>query len=186
VQVLAVLTGLTFVIPFFWCRYLCPYGALLGALGVLSPFKIRRDMDRCTGCEKCSRVCPARVAVHRARTVRSDECHACLRCVDACPVERTLALSAVGRRMPVSKWACAAAIVLIFLLGTSAARVSGYWHNAISEQEYRLHMAQMRHPYYQHNRGTVPDYDLGELGIHDATTAGGCPRHRQVPDHTRK
>jgi len=179
VVVLAVLGGLTFVIPFFWCRYLCPYGALLGALSVLSPFKIRRNADTCTACERCSRVCPARVAVHRVRTVRSDECHACLRCVEACPVQGTLALSALDGRVSVSPRRYAAAVVLAFLLGISAARISGHWRSAISEQEYRLHTAQIHHPYYQHNRGTVPDYDLGELGIHDAGTAAGCTRPRQ-------
>jgi polyferredoxin len=185
VAVLGVLAGLTFVIPFFWCRYLCPYGALLGGLSVLSPFKIRRDADSCITCEKCSKICPARIAVHRARTVRSDECHACLRCVDVCPVDRTLALSAIGRRMPVPGRGYAAAIVLIFLLGTSAARVSGHWHNAISEGEYRLHVARMQHPVYQHHRGTVPDYDLGELGIHDAGAAAGCTRPREESRHTQ-
>lgn len=174
--VLAVLAGLTLVLPYFWCRYLCPYGALLGGLSVLSPFKIRRDADKCIGCQKCSKICPARIAVHRARTVCSDECHACQRCVDACPVDRTLALSAPGRRLSVPKRAYAAALVLAFLLGTSAARLSGHWHSAISEQEYRLHVAQVRrhHPSYQHNRGTVPHYDLGALGVHDPV-AGVSP-----------
>lgn len=183
VVVLAVLAGLTFVIPFFWCRYLCPYGALLGALSVLSPFKIRRRTDTCTACEKCTTACPARIAVHRARTVRSDECHACLRCVDACPVDRTLALSAFDERVSLSKPRYAAAVVLVFLLGTSAARVSGYWHNAISEREYRLHVAQIRHPAYRHTRGTVPDYDLEELGVHEAAGAS-CPRPGQELRHT--
>ncbi len=181
VVVLAVLMGLTFLIPFFWCRYLCPYGALLGGLSVLSPFKIRRNTDTCTGCEECSRACPARVAVHRAQTVRSDECHACQRCVDACPIDGTLALSALDGRLSMPSRAYAAAVVLAFLLGTSAARVGGYWHSAISEQEYRLHIAQMQHPAYRHNRGTVPDYDLGELGIEDTNGATSCPRPRQEP-----
>lgn len=41
-QVLLALVGLSIVIPSFWCRYLCPYGALLGALSLLSPLKVTR------------------------------------------------------------------------------------------------------------------------------------------------
>ncbi len=184
VVVLAVLTALTLAVPFFWCRYLCPYGALLGGLSLLSPFKIRRDPDKCITCKRCSAVCPARIPVHRAYSVRSDECHACLRCVGACPVAQTLTLSLPGRRAPVSPRRYAAALILAFLLGTSGARLAGHWHNAIPEREYRLHVAQMQHPAYRHNRGTVPDYDLGELGLHDAAAAVDGTPHRKDPRRT--
>jgi polyferredoxin len=42
----------------FWCRYLCPYGALLGALSLFSIFKIHRNEATCTGCKKCTKTCP--------------------------------------------------------------------------------------------------------------------------------
>jgi len=177
VTVVAVLTGLSLVIPFFWCRYLCPYGALLGAVSLFSPFKIRRDRQTCVGCQKCSQICPARIQVHKAGTVWSDECHACLRCVDVCPVDRTLRLSAPGGRVPLSKPAYAAAVILLFAIGVSAARLGGYWRNAISTAEYRAHIAHLDHPAYMHNRGAVPAYNWEDLGIHDpATAAGGMPR----------
>lgn len=181
--VLATLTGLSLIVPFFWCRYLCPYGAMLGALSVFSPFKIRRDKNTCTGCEKCSRVCPARVKVHKARAVFSDECHACLRCVSVCPVDRTLRFSAVRGRVHLPRRGYAAALILLFVAGTFAARLSGRWQNAISAAEYRIHVANLMHPYYRHNAGTVPDYDLGELGIQNAAggpeTSGMQPRSQQ-------
>jgi polyferredoxin len=168
-MVVAALVGLSLVLPFFWCRYLCPYGALVGALSVLSPFKIRRDRQTCIGCRQCTQICPARVRVHEAGTVRSDECHACLRCIDVCPVERTLRLSAPRRWISLSKPACAAAIILVFVVGVSVAQLAGYWHNAISAREYRSHLRQLGHPAYMHNRGTVPAYDWDKLGIPEAT-----------------
>ena len=73
-----------------FCRYLCPYGAWLALLGLLTPLRIRRDPVRCLrssghDCDKCSRACPSRIQVHQLITVRSLECTSCLSCVAACP-----------------------------------------------------------------------------------------------------
>ena len=73
-----------------FCRYLCPYGAWLGLLGLLTPLRIRRDPVRCLrssghDCDKCSRACPSRIQVHQLIAVRSLECTSCLSCVAACP-----------------------------------------------------------------------------------------------------
>ncbi len=46
-----------------WCRYLCPYGALMGVVSLLSPFKIRRNAESCIGCGKCAKNCPSRIPV---------------------------------------------------------------------------------------------------------------------------
>ncbi|MBV7416451.1 4Fe-4S binding protein [Aeromonas sp. sif2433] len=73
-----------------FCRYLCPYGAWLALLGLLTPLRIRRDPARCLrsaghDCDRCSRACPSRIQVHRLIAVRSLECSSCLSCVAACP-----------------------------------------------------------------------------------------------------
>lgn len=38
------------------CRYLCPYGALMGVVSLLSPFKIRRNAESCIDCGKCAKI----------------------------------------------------------------------------------------------------------------------------------
>ncbi|MCO4204813.1 4Fe-4S binding protein [Aeromonas taiwanensis] len=73
-----------------FCRYLCPYGAWLALLGLLTVLRIRRDPARCLrsaghDCDKCSRACPSRIQVHQLIAVRSLECTSCLSCVAACP-----------------------------------------------------------------------------------------------------
>ena len=71
--------------PRFWCRYLCPSGALLGLAGRKPLFRRRVD-ERCTQCGKCARHCPmgAIAADDPART-RFAECIACRTCKRICP-----------------------------------------------------------------------------------------------------
>ncbi|HEV2474603.1 MAG TPA: 4Fe-4S binding protein, partial [Chthonomonadales bacterium] len=52
--VLFLLALLSMLVQNFWCRYLCPYGALLGLVSLLSPAKIRRDAEACIDCARCA------------------------------------------------------------------------------------------------------------------------------------
>ena len=157
--VLAILVGLSILIRNFWCRYLCPYGALLGVLSFLSIFKIHRNDATCTQCRKCTRTCPVDIKVHKMRCVISDECHACLKCVTVCPEEDTLYISATNRRVILKPWIYAAAICLLFIGGSLAGRLTGYWQTAISDNEYQFHVQNLDMPFYRHNRGEVPPYN---------------------------
>ena len=156
---LIILTLLSVLIPYFWCRYLCPYGALLGFISFFSPLKIHRNDLTCINCDKCTKVCPARIKVDKASTVFSDECHACLMCVDSCPVNDTLFLSVTGKNLKLSRSAYAIIIVIVFLFGVSVAKITGYWENEISSREYLFHIRRIEQPNYLHNRGSVPEYE---------------------------
>jgi len=156
---LVLLVLFSIAIPYFWCRYLCPYGALLGMLSWLSPFKIRRNETSCIDCEKCTKVCPAKINVHSAKSVISDECHACLQCVEACPVENTLDLTTGKSKFLLKPKLYALIILFTFALGTTTARLSGVWQNSISEKEYRYHIQHLNDPDYNHFRGNVADYN---------------------------
>ena len=70
--------------PRFWCRHICPLGALLGWVGRWAPYR-RRVSDACSECNVCTRECPVG-AIHNngVKTDRS-ECIVCLRCVHICP-----------------------------------------------------------------------------------------------------
>ncbi|MGE3842045.1 MAG: 4Fe-4S binding protein [Vicinamibacterales bacterium] len=118
-----------------WCRYLCPYGALLGLAGLLSPARIIRNPDACIDCAKCAQACPSSLPVDRLASIRSAECTSCLTCVTACPAAGALDLAWMGRRRPVRAWVVAATVAAIFLAVTVGARVSGRWHTIIPDQE---------------------------------------------------
>jgi polyferredoxin len=102
--VLAILTFLSLFYKMFWCRYLCPYGALLGLLSAMSPFKIRRDATGCTDCQRCSAACPSGLAVHSSIAVSSPECTGCLTCVANCPERNVLAMQPVFWKRPLPVW----------------------------------------------------------------------------------
>jgi ferredoxin len=72
--VLVLLIVLSMVVRNFWCRYLCPYGALLGLVSLASPVKIRRDAEACVDCGGCARSCPAALPVDKLIQIRSVEC----------------------------------------------------------------------------------------------------------------
>jgi polyferredoxin len=136
----------------FWCRYLCPYGGLLGLLSFLSPVKIRRQAGTCTDCLACTRACPAMIKVHQVKVVRSDECTNCLECVRVCPVENTLFPAAAFAKRKVSPRAVALGVLAIFLAFYIGGRISGHWTNNISEQDYIYHIQYMDGLEYNHLR----------------------------------
>jgi len=158
-RVLVALVVLSILIRNFWCRYLCPYGALLGVLSFLSVLKVHRNEGTCTNCQKCTRTCPVDIKVHKATSVISDECHACLKCVAVCPEKNTLYISASRRSGILKPLAYAVMICMLFVGGSLIGRVTGYWQTSISNHEYLFHVKNLDTAFYQHNRGEVPGYN---------------------------
>ena len=135
--VLACLTILSLLVKNFWCRYLCPYGALLGLASLASPFRIRRETTGCTGCRRCSAACPSALAVHSCTTVSSPECTGCLTCVASCPERNVLAMQPVFRRRPLPVWLYPAVVVLVFMVGIGMGMATGHWHSSLGYADYQ-------------------------------------------------
>lgn len=119
----------------FWCRYLCPYGALMGLVSMLSPLRIQRNEAACIDCAKCAKACPATLPVDKLVQIRSAECTGCLECVAICPAQGALVIAAPSRkRVPV--WSLAAAIALLFFGLVGYAKLSGHWDTRLPQQLY--------------------------------------------------
>jgi len=132
----------------FWCRYLCPYGALHGLASILSPAKIRRDEERCIDCAKCAKACPSLLAVDKLVNISSPECTACLECIAVCPASGALHFSLPARRH-IPAWGVAAGIALLFLGIVGAAKWRGAWESRIPASVYQLYVPaanEFQHP----------------------------------------
>ncbi len=69
----------------FFCKYLCPMGAIYAIIGKLSPFKVVRNENLCIDCGTCNRVCPMNIDVRHSTKIYSAECINCSLCVLDCP-----------------------------------------------------------------------------------------------------
>jgi polyferredoxin len=70
-------------IPRFFCRVLCPLGALLGVFSRFALWRIDRDPVRCTDCDLCLKSCEGASDPHK--DLRKSECFVCLNCIEDCP-----------------------------------------------------------------------------------------------------
>ncbi|KAA6462945.1 4Fe-4S binding protein [Acidobacteria bacterium AB60] len=145
--ILALLVLLSLLIQNFWCRYLCPYGALLGLASLLSPVKIRRDTRTCIDCAKCAHACPSHLPVDKLVQIRSAECNACMACVAACPAQDALQLALPPRkagfgeprwyRRKVGPVAMTCLLAYIFFGIVLYARVTNHWRVDLPDHVYQ-------------------------------------------------
>jgi polyferredoxin len=135
--VLGLLTFFSLFYKMFWCRYLCPYGALLGLASTVSPFKIRRNAANCTGCHRCTSACPSSLEVHTSIAISSPECTGCCTCVANCPEQDALAMQPVFWKQPLPAWVYPATVVFIFMAGIGAGMITGHWQTSLSFADYQ-------------------------------------------------
>jgi polyferredoxin len=173
--IVAVLALLSVFIKNFWCRYACPYGAVMSLASLVSPFKIRRDEQSCISCGKCAKACPQNLPVDRLLQIRTAECTACMECVASCATQNALQFALPPRRTPAAgaasvaayptaaatstaqRWSgrvlspLAAAVILaaLFFGGVGLARATHHWQTNISDDAYRElipHVDDQSHP----------------------------------------
>jgi polyferredoxin len=153
--VMGILVVASLFVQNFWCRYLCPYGGLLGLTSFLSPLRIRRNPEACIDCAKCAKACPSALPVDKLITIKSAECTGCLECVAVCPAQDALHMSVPAlqkaklQRRELPAWAMAAGVAALFLGIVGFAKTEGYWNSEVPNAVYQRlvpHANQARHP----------------------------------------
>jgi MauM/NapG family ferredoxin protein len=79
-----IILGLNLIEKRFWCKYLCPLGALLGLLSRFSILK-RSVSEDCTECGACAMVCQGAAGPDKKGEWKDTECLYCWNCDDICP-----------------------------------------------------------------------------------------------------
>jgi polyferredoxin len=71
--------------PRFWCRILCPLGALLGIFSRFSVLKLEKYPEKCTRCNLCTKHCQGAASPKPDEDWETAECLMCFNCYNVCP-----------------------------------------------------------------------------------------------------
>jgi polyferredoxin len=74
--------SLNFIRPRFYCRYICPLGALFAIFSRFSIFRIGKNKSECINCEVCEKNCEG--ACSPTSRIRVNECVLCMNCINDC------------------------------------------------------------------------------------------------------
>lgn len=94
-----VILGIILILSLFierpFCKYACPFGAVLGIVSLLSVFKIQRNKKTCINCGLCDKNCPMNIEISSMKTVKNHQCIGCFTCTSgvSCPVSNTVYLA---------------------------------------------------------------------------------------------
>lgn len=145
-MVIMALVLLTYLFKNFWCRFLCPYGALLGVLSWLSPFKIRRENENCIDCKKCREACPSDIEVYNKESIFTVNCIGCRECTKNETAVQQHCLKMISKTRYYGKYENLLSIAapLIFLLIFIIAYLTGHWNSTVSNEEYARFLNSIR------------------------------------------
>ncbi len=115
-----------------WCRWFCPFGALIGLVQLFAPWKIRRNSAECSACGACSRMCPMRIPLEKKTTVLDTRCNRCGNCLTVCPKEAGMSFSFSRASLyPMKRrLVTGVLIVLVFAAPILFAHAGGFFHTS--------------------------------------------------------
>lgn len=130
--ILGLVLALSLVVERPFCKYACPYGAVLGVTNLFRIFKVRRKASTCISCGLCSSACPMGIEVSSKSDVTDHQCISCLKCTSesACPIADTVDLSmglGNGKRKSISSIWISVIVLLLMFGGIAATAVFGLW-----------------------------------------------------------
>ncbi len=122
---LGIFIGSALFISMPFCRWFCPFAAVLNLFSRVGLTRIHRNTETCIDCGKCTKACPMQIDVAKCQTVTAARCITCGECVTACPVQQTPTLAwrfLNGKSVVQAHRWIAAAIVLTVVLAVAASQ----------------------------------------------------------------
>jgi MauM/NapG family ferredoxin protein len=173
------LTALAYYCPRFWCRHLCPAGALL-ALFSRNPVLKRHVSDKCINCGKCVKACPTGAIGEAPEVTAYAECIVCLRCTEVCPVKAVSFTSTSRNAAPLPGGPNPERRGMILALG-SGLFTAGLWrtgiHSAlVSGKEKPLVDGELIRP-----PGSIPEGEFLSRCIRCGECMKACPTNTLQP-----
>lgn len=114
---LALILAGSLLVDRFFCRYLCPLGAVFALVSRIRLFRIfKKQPEACGSCRMCTIHCSMGISLNQTERVKDSECIACFRCVDVCPRSNMTSSAAPA----IAGTAAAVAVGGIYFAGTYA------------------------------------------------------------------
>ena len=82
---LLLITVGAFFIERFFCRYLCPLGAIFNIFSRIGILKIKKPTDKCGKCRLCTNGCSMALPLYKVNSVCGGDCINCFKCIETCP-----------------------------------------------------------------------------------------------------
>ncbi|QEN05083.1 4Fe-4S binding protein [Thiospirochaeta perfilievii] len=116
-----------------FCKYACPYGALLGITNLFRPAKIKREASTCISCSVCDKKCPMNIPLSNIDVSKDHQCISCMECTSEanCPKADTMTFS-IGKRV-LSYKNVAIITVSLFIIGIGGSMALNLWKTESSK-----------------------------------------------------
>lgn len=130
-----------------FCKYACPYGALLGFFNRFRFIRLTRNPDTCITCKQCDLACPMNLTISNREVVGQHQCIGCMKCTShaACPVENTVSFqlgsgrkSASGKPSVFTPLLLAVVTFVVFFGGIATAQSLDLWKSTSSREPVRI------------------------------------------------
>lgn len=119
----------------FFCRYLCPLGAVFAITSKFKLAKIRKSRTKCGNCKICTNNCPMAIPLYKYDVVNDCECINCMKCITACPRKNvTLTVSGDDVRPLVAGAAAVTVMTSLYYAGNFGVSAAGLNNTKIDTQ----------------------------------------------------
>ncbi|GAA5507888.1 4Fe-4S binding protein [Novipirellula caenicola] len=178
--------SLGFLRPRFWCKYVCPSGAVF-SLGNLFRVTERKVESSCIHCNKCVEICPFD-AIKPDFTTRTSDCTMCQSCGGVCPthaikfVERWNVVELkVDNDPPTNETPLGRRGFLSLAAGSTAAAVGGIGLASVTKA-WGANLDDPNSPRLVRPPGSVPEQSFLEMCIRCGECFKACPNNVLQPE----